>query len=172
MLEPDSLCLSFYGWPNAETFLGTWKQTGFRPVSHIILILDRWGFGRFSHARSTKKRISWQKGHPLKPAEAISDVFHWEHITPLLHPNQKPLGAISKLIDTFAPQAASVLDPFCGSGTTLIAARGLGNRAVGIEIEERFYELAALRLSQQILDFDPRRVAPQQLSVVPDGSER
>src|SRR4029077_10879799 len=95
------------------------------------------------------------KGRPDRPAVAISDVLEWTQVTPLAHPNQKPFGAILKLIATYAPRPqALILDPFCGSGTTLVAARALGHRAVGIEIEERFCELAALRLSQRLFDFN------------------
>jgi DNA methylase len=108
-----------------------------------------------------------RKGHPAKPQGAISDVLEWHHVSPQLHANQKPLGAISKLLNCYSPEDAIVLDPFCGSGTTLVAARNSGRRAIGIEIEECFYEIAALRLSQQVLDFPDTEV-----SVSQQGSSR
>lgn len=65
------------------------------------------------------------------------------------HPTQKPIALITRLL---AVQPASVLDPFMGTGTTLRAAMNLGIEAVGIEIEERFCEMAAKRLRQLALD--------------------
>jgi DNA modification methylase len=164
VLKNDSLCLSFYGWPHADTFLGTWKKIGFRPVSLIALLKQHWGFGRFTRAQH-ETAFLLAKGQPERPAQAISDVLDWEQISPLLHPNQKPMGAISKLLATYAPATGCILDPFCGSGTTLIAARALSRSAVGIEIEERFCEVAAVRLSQQIFNFTEHVTPPEQLAL-------
>ena len=56
------------------------------------------------------------KGSPKKPQFAISDVLVWDDISQQVHPNQKPLGVISRLISTYSVEKASILDPFCGSG--------------------------------------------------------
>jgi DNA modification methylase len=68
------------------------------------------------------------------------------------HPHEKPLELMRELVGKCAP-LASILDPFMGSGTTLRAAKDLGRRAIGIEIEERFCEIAARRMGQEVLDF-------------------
>ena len=160
-LRPDSLCVSFYGWPSADVFFQVWASSGFRPVSVFVLIKERWGLGYFTRAQHEQAYLL-AKGRPKKPAAAISDVLIWDDIGQQFHPNQKPLGAVSRLVSSFAVEGATILDPFCGSGPTLVAARNLGRRAVGIEIEERYCELAALRLSQQVIQFRESAAPPEQ----------
>ena len=69
-----------------------------------------------------------------------------------VHPTQKPL-ALMKWCLTFFPLAKSVLDPFMGSGTTLRAAKDAGLTAVGIEREEKYCEIAAKRMAQEVMEF-------------------
>jgi len=68
------------------------------------------------------------------------------------HPTQKPIKLMEWCIG-FAPESKSILDPFMGSGTTLVAAKNLNRKSIGIEIEEKYCEIAAKRLSQGVFNF-------------------
>ena len=69
------------------------------------------------------------------------------------HPARMPTAMAKGHIRTWTEMNETILDPFMGSGTTLRAAKDLGRKAIGIEIEEKYCEIAAKRLSQEVLEF-------------------
>jgi hypothetical protein len=78
------------------------------------------------------------------------------------HPCPKPLRWMTWAIGLASLPLETVLDPFAGSGTTLVAAKDLGRRAIGIEIEEKYCEIAAKRLGQEVMQFhEPCMALPQ-----------
>jgi len=87
-------------------------------------------------------------------------IYDWWHIEQVkagtadktAHPCQIPIVVMTRMLQT-TPTPDTVLDPFCGSGTTLLAAKRLGRPAIGIELEERYCEVAASRLAQEVLPF-------------------
>ena len=68
------------------------------------------------------------------------------------HVTQKPADLLQHLLRVVPGERLTALDPFMGSGSTLVAARNLGHRCIGIEVEERYCEIAAKRLAQGVLD--------------------
>jgi site-specific DNA-methyltransferase (adenine-specific) len=70
----------------------------------------------------------------------------------LKHPTARNLQHMRWLCKWFS--IAQIVDPFMGSGTSLAAAKEIGRKAIGIEIEERYCEIAATRLSQEVFDFE------------------
>lgn len=90
------------------------------------------------------------------PDRGIPDVWRhkWSSLKPDGHPAQKPTLLVERILRVAeVPCGQVVLDPFVGSGTTAVAAKALGLRCVAIEAEERWCELTASRLDQDVLDF-------------------
>ena len=96
-------------------------------------------------------RAAWRKSSPPLRS-VITTTEHRSSATRQIgHPTPKPVQLMGQLIDRCPPGV--IADPFAGSGSTLIAARNLGRKAVGVELEEKYCEIIAKRLDQGVLDF-------------------
>jgi len=84
-----------------------------------------------------------------------ADVLVHRTIPNPLHPTQKPEGLICDLLLTVGRENQTVLDPFLGSGTTAYCAKKLNRKCIGIEIEEKYCEIAAKRCCQTVMNFLP-----------------
>ena len=87
------------------------------------------------------------KGNPAFPQDTIGDVIDWTYSGNKLHPTQKPLSVLLPLVETFCPAQGTVLDPFSGSGSSLLAAKTLGRRYLGIELDAKYHAIASQRLA-------------------------
>ena len=145
LLRWDRVCVCFYGWSKADKFIAAWRAAGFRPVGHLVF--------RKSYA-STTRFLRYQheqayllaKGEPARPEHPIPDVLDMRYTGNHLHPTQKPVSALLPLIESFSAEGDLVLDPFCGSGSTLVAARQLHRHFIGIELDPTYHALAARRI--------------------------
>jgi DNA modification methylase len=86
-----------------------------------------------------------------KGASGAGDVWYVPQEPEAEHPAPFPLSLPVRAMETTPP--GSVIDPFCGIGTTLRAAKDFGRKAIGIEICEKYCEVAARRLEQEVLEF-------------------
>jgi len=123
-----------------------------------------WG-GNYFSLPPTRCFLVWDKGPSFKGRsfaecefawtnlEKSAKVFAYQHLAEAKfseHPTQKPLPLVKWCLGLVGA-AMTILDPFMGSGTTLRAAKDLGRKAIGIEIEEKYCEIAAKRLAQEVL---------------------
>jgi site-specific DNA-methyltransferase (adenine-specific) len=130
----DAVQAGGWTWRN----LGTWWKPGIRMQK-----------GRFS---SSAEYVVYATNGPNDADGQTSpqNVFRCAPDDDREHIAQKPLDVMKWVLGLARP-GALVLDPFMGSGSTLAAAKSLGMRAVGIEVDERYCEVAARRLSQEVL---------------------
>jgi adenine-specific DNA-methyltransferase len=147
VLKPDSFCVSFYGWNKADLFMSAWWRAGFSIVGHVVFRKQYASSVRFMRYQHEQAYLL-AKGNPRPPAQPVSDVIDFPYTGNRLHPTQKPIEALSPLIEAFSKPGGIVLDPFCGSGSTLVAAQQLDRRYLGIELDESHYLTALRRLHQ------------------------
>jgi site-specific DNA-methyltransferase (adenine-specific) len=146
VLKPGCLCFSFYGWHAADQFLTVWKALGFRVVGHAVFA-KRYAASRQFFEHRHEQGYLLAKGSAVLPAEPPPDVVPWAYTGNRLHPTQKPVKPLQGLIESFCKPGGIVLDPFCGSGSTLMAAKLAGRRFIGIELDAEHHATALKRLT-------------------------
>lgn len=146
VLKPDSLCISFYGWGLVDEFFRAWRTAGFRPVGHIVWVKDYASRERFLRYRH-EQAFLLAKGRPPLPKKPLDDIQPWVYSGNEDHPTQKAVRILTPLIEAFTQRGQVVLDPFAGSGSTLVAALITGRRYLGIELEQKYCALARERLA-------------------------
>jgi site-specific DNA-methyltransferase (adenine-specific) len=125
--------LSFYRrWGNAH------KMNGWMSTTDPVLIFAAPGAKPTFHGR-------WAHDTYVRASPSAEDTGH---------PAQKATGFVAQIVEQLCPADGLVVDPYMGSGTTVVAAQMMGRRAIGIEIEERYCELAAKRLQQAVLPME------------------
>ena len=146
VLADNSFCISFYGWTSADRFVTAYRAAGFRIVGHLTFpktYASSSGFLRYQHENA----YLLIKGNPAKPQHPISDVLAWKYSENRHHPTEKSVSTLTPLVEAFSLPGGLVLDPFAGSGSTLLAAKSLGRNYLGIELDPQYHAIASRRLS-------------------------
>jgi adenine-specific DNA-methyltransferase len=146
VLAQDSFCVSFYGWPQADRFMRAYRDAGFRVVGHFVFPKRYTSSSKFVRYQHECAHLL-AKGNPKRPEYTIGDVIDWTYSGNKLHPTQKPLSVLLPLVEAFSRPGDTVLDPFAGSGSSLLAAKTLGRNWVGVELDAGYHAIAAERLA-------------------------
>lgn len=155
--------LALWGTKPAAVF-GTWKMPRPANTKHLVIWDKSDGTGSgmgdldaaFGNSHEEIYILgSWPRGQRVRKPSVIRTGAGLRSLSGQIgHPTPKPEGLMSLVISAAPPGV--IADPFAGSGSTLVAAKLQGRRAIGVELEERYCEIAARRLDQGVLDFgDP-----------------
>lgn len=148
MLKPHRFAISFYGWNHVDKFMQAWRSAGFRIVGHFVFAKHYASRTGFTEARHECAYLL-AKGNPSQVNHALPDVMPWGKYTGnRYHPTQKPLEILRLLIKAYSDIGDIVLDPFSGSGSTLLAAQQLGRSWLGMEIDPTYHQNALTRLTR------------------------
>jgi site-specific DNA-methyltransferase (adenine-specific) len=154
LLKPDTLALSFYGWNAVDRFFDAWKAAGFSVVGHLVFRKRYASCKRFFEYRHESAYLL-AKGDARFPAVPLPDVMDWQYTGNRLHPTQKPVSCLTPIVRSFCKPGSLVLDPFCGSGSSLVAAQDAGCAYLGIELDQGHHRTAAKRLGVSVSSLTP-----------------
>src|SRR5574343_1417190 len=151
-LPIDLIWLSLSKANNAAYIFCRWDNLPQMPKPKSVLawVKNNWSMGDLDHehGRQWEACCFYPKdGHVFN--KRIPDVIFADRTGNVLHPTEKPCDLLMNIIH--ANVGDIILDPFMGSGTTLRAAKDLGRKAIGIEIEEKYCEIAARRMAQMVM---------------------
>lgn len=151
LLRDGGAFLSFIDWRQWPSLVGAIETTNLRVNGMVVW--DKCSYGLGNGFRAQHELVLFaSKGTPLVVDHGVANVLRHRRSDNEDHPSPKPVGLMRDLLRVVAAPGDLIVDPFMGAGATLEAARDLGMRIVGIEIEERYCELAALRCAQGVLE--------------------
>ncbi len=151
LLPDGGSFLSFIDWRQWPNLVGALETCNLRVQGMVVW--DKGSFGLGNGFRAQHELVCHAaKGVPTIYDKSCGNVLQSPRVPPTEHPSPKPAGLVARLIEVVTPNGGVVLDPFMGSGTTLVAARSAGRRSIGIESNEAYCEVTASRLAQGALD--------------------
>lgn len=153
VLRPDTACFVFCSWKRLGEACQIIRGGGFNVKNNIIWDKGNTTAGDLAGAYGYQYEviIFAAKGSPKIRGKRHSDIWRFPRVSPekLIHQNEKPVPLLERMIASFSDEAAMVVDPFMGSGSTGVACLNMGRSFIGCEIDEGYYEIAKRRLETE-----------------------
>jgi DNA modification methylase len=148
-LESYNACYIFNGDSMYPALRQGMKAAGFYYSQMLIWIKNNVVMGRKDYLPMFELiAYGWYGRHKMERSKAKSVLFHPKPAKSKLHPTQKPVGLLRKLIPNSTRIGEYVYDPFLGSGSTAIACEHLGRRCIGIDLDPAYVATAIARLEK------------------------
>lgn len=145
-LESYNACYIFNGDMMFPALRAGMKQAGFYYSQMIMWLKNHVVLGRKDYLPMFELiAYGWHGRHKMERSKAKSVIFHPKPAKSKLHPTQKPIGLLRKLIPNSTKIGEYIYDPFLGSGGTLIASEHLGRRCIGIDIDPEYVSTSIIR---------------------------
>lgn len=144
----------FTRWDVQQTFIDAMKLAGFQVKSEVIWDKVFYGMGdtKAAFAPSHENIIFAIKGKFSFPGHRPKDLVTFQKLnsSQMVHPTEKPVGLLASLITSVTKPGDLILDPFAGSGSTLVAAKKTGRRFIGVELDDDYYQIAQRRVEEAV----------------------
>lgn len=154
VLKSGGTLLCFTRWDVEQTFIDAMKLAGFQVKSEVIWDKVMHGMGdcKAQFAPTHENVVFAVKGKFSFPGKRPRDVVTYHKLASgeMIHPTEKPVGLLTSLVNAVTKPGDLILDPFAGSGSTLVAAKKSGRRFIGVELDDEYYEKARRRIEEVV----------------------
>ncbi len=149
--------ICFTRWDVEQTFIDAMRMAGFNVRSEVIWdkVVHGMGDCKTQFAPTHENIIFAIKGKYSFPGHRPKDVITFSRIIgnqQMVHPTEKPVGLLSNLISSVTKPGDLILDPFAGSGSTLVAAKKTGRRFIGVELDDEYFAIAQRRIEEAVTE--------------------
>jgi site-specific DNA-methyltransferase (adenine-specific) len=150
VLKENSAMYVFTSWKTIDFFRECAIRNNFIIKNEIIWVKNNWTAGdlKAQFGQQYETIMLLNKGRSLFNGKRYNDVWNFKRVSgkEQVHQNQKPVDLIERCIESHSNKGDLVLDPFMGSGSTGVACKNLNRNFIGIELDEKYFEIAKERI--------------------------
>ena len=152
IIRASGAVMVFTRWDVQQEFIDAMIENGMKPKNVLIWDKVAHGMGDLKRAYGSRYEsvIYWANDDFRFNGKRPTDIFQYQRVSAnkLLHPNEKPVGLLERMVMQTTANGATVLDCFMGSGSTGVACVNTGRNFIGIELDENYFEIAKKRIEE------------------------